>query len=86
MKFSEVYAGKPDAGDEIREKGYQEFAENYIEPSGVNIKGLASSIYGTPFFIIGDKGTGKTALLNFLERYIQNIDHSSCVSFVYFER
>ena len=37
MKFSEVYAGKPDAGDEIREKGYQEFAENYIEPSGVNI-------------------------------------------------
>ena len=85
MKFSEVYAGKPDAGDEIREKGYQEFAENYIEPSGINIKGLASSIYGTPFFIIGDKGTGKTALLNFLERYIQNIDHSSCVSFVYFE-
>lgn len=85
MKFSEVYAGKPDAGDEIREKGYQEFAENYIEPSGVNIEGLASSIYGTPFFIIGDKGTGKTALLNFLERYIQDIDHSSCVSFVYFE-
>lgn len=86
MKISEIYAGKPDAGDEIREKGYEEFAANYIEPSGVNIDGLASTTYGTPFFIMGDKGTGKTALLNFLERYVQDIDASSCVSFIYFEK
>lgn len=85
MKISEIYAGKPDAGDEIREKGYEEFAANYIEPSGVNINGLASTTYGTPFFVIGDKGTGKTALLNFLERYVQEIDSCACVSFVYFE-
>ena len=86
MKISEIYAGKPDAGDEIREKGYEEFAENYIEPSGVNIDGLASTTYGTPFFIMGDKGTGKTALLNFLERYVQDLDASACVSFIYFEK
>ena len=85
MKISEIYAGKPDAGDEIREKGYEEFAANYIEPGGVNIDGLASITYGTPFFIIGDKGTGKTALLNFLERYVQDKTPWSCVSFVYFE-
>lgn len=85
MKISEIYAGKPDAGDEIREKGYEEFAANYIEPSGVNIDGLASTTYGTPLFIIGDKGTGKTALLNFLERYVRDLDSSSCVSFIYFE-
>lgn len=86
MKIFEIYAGKPDAGDEIREKGYEEFAANYIEPSGVNIDGLASTTYGTPFFIMGDKGTGKTALLNFLERYVQDVDASSCVSFIYFEK
>lgn len=86
MKISEIYAGKPDAGDEIREKGYEEFAANYIEPSGVNIDGLASTTYGTPFFIMGDKGTGKTALLNFLERYVQAVDASACVSFIYFEK
>lgn len=86
MKISEIYAGKPDAGDEIREKGYEEFAANYIEPSGVNINGLASTTYGTPFFIMGDKGTGKTALLNFLERYVQELDANSCVSFIYFEK
>ena len=86
MKISEISAGKPDAGDEIREKGYEEFAENYIEPSGVNIDGLASTTYGTPFFIMGDKGTGKTALLNFLERYVQDLDASACVSFIYFEK
>ena len=86
MKISEIYAGKPDAGDEIREKGYEEFAANYIEPSGVNIEGLASTTYGTPIFIMGDKGTGKTALLNFLERCVQDVDASACVSFIYFEK
>lgn len=86
MKISEIYAGKPDAGDEIHEKGYEEFAANYIEPIGVSVNGLASTTYGTPFFIMGDKGTGKTALLNFLERYVQDIDTSACVSFIYFEK
>lgn len=86
MKISEIYAGKPDAADEIREKGYTEFAANYIEPGGVDIKRLASTTYGSPFFIMGDKGTGKTALLNFLERYVQELDASACVSFIYFEK
>lgn len=51
MNISSIYAGKPDASDEIRERGYEEFANNYIEPSGVNIERLASTEYGTPFFI-----------------------------------
>lgn len=86
ITIKDIYAGKPDAGDEIREKGYDEFAANYIEPSGVNVDGLASTTYGTPFFIMGDKGTGKTALLNFLERYVQDIDANACISFIYFEK
>lgn len=60
MKIGDIYAGKPDASDEIRERGYEEFANTYIKPTGVNIDGLASTDYGTPYFIMGDKGTGKT--------------------------
>lgn len=85
MKIGDVYAGKPDASDEIRERGYEEFASNYIKPTGVNVDRLASVEYGTPFFIMGDKGTGKTALLHFLEDYVRCLDSSACSSFIHFE-
>lgn len=85
MKISDIYAGKPDAGDEIRECGYDEFVNTYIRPTGVNIDRLASTVYGTPFFIMGDKGTGKTALLHFLEKYVCELDEAACTSFLYFE-
>jgi len=85
MKIIDIYAGKPDAGDEIRERGYEEFANSYIEPSGVNISRLASAEYGTPIFITGDKGTGKTALLHFLQNHVRTIDESACSSFVFFD-
>lgn len=85
MKIREIYAGKPDASDEIRERGYDEFANNYIKPTGIDINRLASTDYGTPFFIMGDKGTGKTALLHFLKNHVQTIDVSSCSSFISFE-
>ena len=65
LKIGDIYAGKPDAGDEIKECGYEEFANIFIHPTGVNIGRLASTKYGTPFFIMGDKGTGKTALYIF---------------------
>jgi len=86
MKISDIYAGKPDANDEIRERGYGEFKKNYIEPAEVDVKKLASIEYGTPFFIMGDKGTGKTALLHFLENYVREIDSSACSSFISFEK
>ena len=86
MKIKDIYAGKPDASDEIREKGYAEFRNNYIEPAEVDIHKLSSTEYGTPFFIMGDKGTGKTALLHFLEHYVREIDECACSSFVSFEK
>ena len=52
LKIGDIYAGKPDAGDEIKECGYEEFANIFIHPTGVNIGRLASTKYGTPFFII----------------------------------
>lgn len=86
MRIADIYAGKPDASDEIRERGYDEFAKNYITPSEVNVNALASTVYGTPFFIMGDKGTGKTALIHYLEHYVCQIDGSACSSFISFEK
>ncbi len=86
LKISDIYAGKPDASDEIKECGYEEFANIFIRPTGVNIDRLASTVYGTPFFIMGDKGTGKTALLHFLEKHVCDIDPAACTSFISFER
>lgn len=86
LKIGDIYAGKPDAGDEIKECGYEEFANIFIHPTGVNIGRLASTTYGTPFFIMGDKGTGKTALLHFLEKQVCGLDSSACTSFISFER
>ena len=86
LKIGDIYAGKPDAGDEIKECGYEEFANIFIHPTGVNIGRLASTTYGTPFFIMGDKGTGKTALLHFLEKHVCDLDSSACTSFICFER
>lgn len=86
LKIGDIYAGKPDAGDEIKECGYEEFANIFIHPTGVNIGRLASTTYGTPFFIMGDKGTGKTALLHFLEKHVCDPDSSACTSFISFER
>lgn len=85
MNIGDIYAGKPDASDEIRERGYDEFASSYIKPSGINITRLASTEYGTPIFIMGDKGTGKTALLHFLQNYVCTIDASACSSFIFFD-
>lgn len=86
MNIGDIYAGKPDANDEIRERGYDEFENSYIRPTGINIDGLVSTEYGTPFFVMGDKGTGKTALLHFLEKYALEKDSAACSSFISFEK
>lgn len=86
IRIKDIYAGKPDANDEIRERGFEEFANSYITPSGINISKLGSTIYGTPYFIMGDKGTGKTALLHYLEKYTHTLDDSACSSFLSFEK
>ena len=85
LVINDIYAGKPDANDEIKEKGYEEFVNSYIKPSGIDIDRLASTMYGTPYFVMGDKGTGKTALLHFLETHVRTVDSAACSSFMFFE-
>ena len=64
IKIKDIYAGKPDAKDEIEVEGYEKFLDSYITPSCFDADNL---INGTFCFISGYKGTGKTALLYYLQ-------------------
>lgn len=81
-RIKDIYAGKPDAKDEINFEGLDEFIKTYVVAEHFNIDSL---INGTNCFITGFKGTGKTALLFYLDNVLKTIDTSTCSSFVFFK-
>lgn len=82
IKIKDIYAGKPDAKDEINFEGVEEFLEALVIPRNFDINAL---LYGNKFFITGYKGVGKTALLFYLDRELRNKDEATCTSFVFFK-
>ena len=56
IKIKDIYAGKPDAKDEIDFGGLEEFIKTYVVAEHFNVESLIS---GTNCFITGFKGTGK---------------------------
>ena len=82
IKIKDIYAGKPDAKDEIDFGGLEEFIKTYVVAEHFNIESLIS---GTNCFITGFKGTGKTALLFYLDNKFKEIDESTCSSFIFFK-
>ena len=81
-KIKDIYAGKPDAKDEVETVGIDPFIENYVVPENFNKDSL---VKGTSYFITGYKGTGKTALLYYLDSYIRELDPQTCSSFIFFK-
>lgn len=77
-----IYAGKPDAKDEINFEGLSEFIKTFIVPHNCDLESL---ITGNYCFVSGYKGTGKTALLFYLDNLIRERDDSACSSFVFFK-
>ncbi len=82
ISIKKIYAGKPDAKDEINFEGLQDFIKAFIVPSNYNLDNLISSNY---CFITGHKGTGKTALLFYLDSLIRERDLFACSSFIFFK-
>ena len=82
IQIKDIYAGKPDAKDEIASEGYQPFLDSYIRPIQLDLNALVD---GSFYFISGFKGTGKTALLYYLEDYVKERDKLSCVSYIFFK-
>ncbi|TYS18472.1 hypothetical protein FZC78_02730 [Rossellomorea vietnamensis] len=77
-----IYSGKPDAKDEINFDGLSDFIKTFILPQNIDFDLLLS---GNHCFISGFKGTGKTALLFYLDNLIRERDESACSSFVFFK-
>jgi predicted RNA-binding protein with RPS1 domain len=80
--IKDIYAGKPDAKDEIDTSGIDSFVKSYIMPPNFDIEKLVSGSY---YYITGFKGTGKTALLYYLDQYVRDKDPQSCTSFIFFK-
>ena len=82
ITIKDIYAGKPDAKDEINFSDSDEFIRTFVVAEHFNIDSL---ITGTNCFITGFKGTGKTALLYYLDNLLREHDASVCSSFVLFK-
>lgn len=82
VKIKDLYAGKPDAKDEINYDGLEGFINTFVIPDSICIEDL---IEKDKFYITGYKGTGKTALLFFLDDYIKQNDPLTCSSFIFFK-
>lgn len=82
ITVKDIYSGKPDAKDEINFEGLSGFIKTFIVPQNSDLESLVT---GNHCFISGYKGTGKTALLFYLDNLIRERDNSACSSFVFFK-
>lgn len=73
IEIKDLYTGKPDAKDEIESGKLKEFVDSFILPNNFDMDRV---INGDSYFLTGYKGTGKTALL----RYIENSISTNAIS------
>ena len=82
ITIKDIYVGRPDAKDEIHFDGLGGFVNSYVVPDFYDIDGLLN---GNNCFITGYKGTGKTALLFYLEYLVKKQKPYACTSFIFFK-
>jgi len=82
LEVRDIYIGKPDAKDEIISQSSDEFFKSFVIPQSFDYNELIS---GDKMFISGFKGTGKTALLLFLNNECLKVDNQTCSSFMLFK-
>ena len=68
--IKDILFGKTDASNELQEVGNQYFLKSFLPYEKYKI---SEFLNGARYYIIGRKGTGKTALLKYLEcRFAEN--------------
>ena len=82
ITIRDIYAGKPDAKDEINFEGRENFIKSFVVAEHFNLDSLIS---GSIIFITGFKGTGKTALLFYLDDMVHKEDEQACASYIFFK-
>lgn len=80
--IKDIYAGMPDAKDEISTNQIGAFLGSFVVPPELPIDSLLD---GRKFLVSGYKGVGKTSVLYYLQNEVQNRDASACTSFIYFK-
>ena len=69
LELSQIQFGKTDAFNELSQLGYDYFVDAFVENERYQKKEFLN---GNRFFIVGKKGTGKTAFLRYLECQLSN--------------
>ena len=64
LRIKDINFGKIDANNELMEMGFEKYLDSFFDYDKYSIKDF---IQGNRYYICGDKGTGKTALLKYLE-------------------
>ncbi len=82
LMVQDIYIGKPDAKDEIISQKSDEFLRSFVIPPNFEFDELINK---DKIFISGYKGTGKTALLLFLDAECKKRDNQTCSSFMLFK-
>jgi len=82
ITIKDIYAGMPDAKDEINTEQADNFFASFVIPPGLPIDDLLS---GKKFLVTGYKGAGKTSVLYYLQKQAQERNSSTCSSFLYFK-
>ena len=82
IRIKDIYAGMPDAKDEINTGQIENFFASFIVPPELSIDDLLS---GRKFLVAGYKGVGKTSVLYYLQNAAQERDPQTCTSFMYFK-
>lgn len=80
--IKDIYAGMPDAKDEVLSDKSDLFFESFIVPPGLPIEKLIS---GEKYLVSGYKGVGKTSVLYYLQDKLQMSNSNTCSSFIYFK-
>ena len=69
LQLKQLFFGKTDAYNELLECGPEQFERSFLKNDAYSIDDFLS---GLKYYIYGDKGTGKTAFLKYLECVLSN--------------
>ena len=83
LKIDKMYLGKVDGYNEFLEYGQNHFKGVFFEFPNISINKILD---GSIYYILGNKGTGKTMLLKYLESKLLETPSSNFTQFIRFKR
>ena len=83
LKISDMYLGKIDGYNEFLEYGQDTCKDLFFEFPNVSISKLLN---GSLYYIFGNKGTGKTMLLKYLESRVSENPETNFTEFIRFKK